>query len=105
MVVLPQSHLMDLSEQTLPRVAFILKSRWGLSAKVVEHQLDYCYVSAPMLERLTQASAKSRGCIQPKAETERPFSDTVRVLLNRLVNARPIDIMADWAAYLSEAPS
>ena len=26
---LPQSHLMDLSEQTLPKVAFILKSRWG----------------------------------------------------------------------------
>ena len=24
--------------------------------KAVEHQLDYCYVNAPMLERLTQAT-------------------------------------------------
>ena len=31
------------------------------TTKVVEHQLDYCYVNAPMLERLTQARVPSHG--------------------------------------------
>ena len=44
---LPQSHLMDLSEQTLPKVAFILKSRWASASDfsrflIADRLLEIC---------------------------------------------------------------